>query len=121
MVRVLQRQRHSRERLLVADQPGWDTIADVRATTHADERTTQERQAYVAGLLTRLTERERQIVAARFGLNGHPAGRSLAEIAAELDLSKERVRQIALQALEKLRLAADPEDAEALIFSDSAS
>ena len=55
-----------------------------------------------------LTERERLIVAARFGLNGQPTGRSLAEIASELQLSKERVRQIALQALAKLRVAADP-------------
>jgi RNA polymerase sigma factor (sigma-70 family) len=118
MVRVLQRQRQSRERLFVAEQPSWDRIADVRPATANDERTNQERQSYVAGLMAQLSDRERQIVSARFGLNGHPSGRSLAEIADELDLSKERVRQIALQALEKLRLAADPRDAESLISSD---
>lgn len=50
-----------------------------------------------------LTEREREIIAARFGINGEPGDQSLATIALRIGLSKERVRQIAIQALEKLR------------------
>jgi RNA polymerase primary sigma factor len=108
MFRVLQRQRQSRERLLTAEQPGWETVADSRPATGSEEESCRQRKSYVAKLLETLTDRERLIVAARFGLNGQPTGRSLAEIAAELELSKERVRQIALQALAKLKVAADP-------------
>jgi RNA polymerase primary sigma factor len=52
-------------------------------------------------LLNRLTERERSVVAARFGFRGEE--RTLREVAAELGVSAERVRQIEEAALETLR------------------
>lgn len=52
-------------------------------------------------LLTRLTEREREVVSARFGL-GRPPER-LAEVGERLGVSAERVRQIEERALAKLR------------------
>jgi RNA polymerase primary sigma factor len=109
MVRVLQRQRQSREKSLGEEQPGWDTIPDTRSSSVEVEQHAAQHKVQVARLLTSLSERERLVVSARFGLNGQPTGQSLADIAAELDLSKERVRQIALQALDKLRAAADPQ------------
>ena len=54
-------------------------------------------------LLLSLSDRERAVVAARFGLEGHPHGQSLAIIASQVGLCKERVRQILSQALLKLR------------------
>jgi RNA polymerase sigma factor (sigma-70 family) len=57
-------------------------------------------------LLTVLSEREREIIAERFGLHGRPAGQSLAEISRRWNLSKERVRQISLKALELMRQSA---------------
>jgi RNA polymerase primary sigma factor len=56
-------------------------------------------------LLACLTERERRIIDARFGLVGEE--RTLREIAADLGVSAERVRQIEEIALGKLRLATD--------------
>lgn len=50
-----------------------------------------------------LTPREQGIIRERFGLNRERCGRTLLEISRELGLSKERVRQIQLQALRKLR------------------
>jgi RNA polymerase primary sigma factor len=51
--------------------------------------------------LSGLTERERQVIELRFGLTG-PAG-SRAEVAGQLGVSHERVRQLESQALQKLR------------------
>jgi RNA polymerase sigma factor (sigma-70 family) len=55
-------------------------------------------------LLSGLSERERAVLRARFGLDGHT--QSLREIAARLGVSAERVRQLENRALGKLRAAA---------------
>ena len=56
-------------------------------------------------LLEVLEPRERQVIAKRFGFEGGRA-RSLQQIGGEMNLSRERVRQIELKALKKLREAA---------------
>jgi RNA polymerase primary sigma factor len=56
------------------------------------------------GLLSRLTDREREVVGARFGFDA-PAEK-LAEVGERLGVSAERVRQIEERALAKLRSAA---------------
>lgn len=64
-------------------------------------------QAAVADLMQRaaniLDPRELQIVSLRFGLSGNPEGATLRELAEDLGLSKERIRQLQVKALEKLR------------------
>jgi RNA polymerase sigma factor (sigma-70 family) len=59
---------------------------------------------HLPAMLAELGEREHLVVAARFGLRG-PA-RTLSEVARELGVSAERVRQIEQRALDKLRAAA---------------
>jgi RNA polymerase nonessential primary-like sigma factor len=54
------------------------------------------------GWLAALRPRQQHVVERRFGLNGH-AVHSLAEIAVELGVSRERVRQIQEEALKRLR------------------
>lgn len=54
-------------------------------------------------LLSRLTDREREVVRARFGFDGEP--QTLAAVAERLGVSAERVRQIEERALAKLRRA----------------
>lgn len=60
------------------------------------------------GWLARLTPRQRLVVERRYGLAGH-AAQTLAEIAAELGLTRERVRQIQVEALVRLRRIGEAE------------
>ena len=67
----------------------------------------------VADLLSRadqlLDEREHKILVNRFGLGVEQSARTLREIAADLGISKERVRQLQMKALSKLKDLIDPE------------
>lgn len=55
-----------------------------------------------------LTERESMIVVRRFGLDESGNSQTLREIGEAIGISKERVRQILLQSVEKLALVAEP-------------
>ncbi|QBQ55107.1 RNA polymerase sigma factor RpoD [Nitrosococcus wardiae] len=59
-------------------------------------------QAGTQQLLATLTPREAQVVAMRFGI-GMDTDHTLGEVAQQFDLSRERIRQIEAQALNKLR------------------
>jgi RNA polymerase nonessential primary-like sigma factor len=76
---------------------------DSAAQTPADNLRTP-----VDALIGRLPQRQRQVLERRYGLNDH-AVQTLAEIAADLGLTRERVRQIQGEALARLRRLAAPE------------
>jgi len=64
-----------------------------------------------------LTDREQYVIMNRFGLVGPPIKKetkTLVQIGQELNLSKERIRQIELIALQKLRQSLSPEEFELL-------
>jgi RNA polymerase primary sigma factor len=52
--------------------------------------------------LSTLTEREQQIITMRYGLHGENA-KTLVEVSKHFDLTRERIRQIEIKTLEKLR------------------
>ncbi len=110
MLRMLRKQRALPELALTDELAGWQHIPDHHPPVR-DESTPIKHQSFVTRLILTLTERERQIVRARFGLDGEPAGQSLAEISLQMGLSKERIRQVAMKALEKMRLQAETEGA----------
>jgi RNA polymerase sigma factor (sigma-70 family) len=67
----------------------------------------------IARMAERLDEREQMVIAGRFGLSDSGGVvRTLRELAADLGLSKERVRQLQLAAVEKLRDLFDELDPE---------
>ncbi len=51
----------------------------------------------------RLTKREAMVIAMRFGLNGH-VEHTLEQVGRQLGVTRERVRQIEVKALRKLRM-----------------
>lgn len=75
------------------------------------------RQSLAQVIKDNLTKREQYIIMNRFGLVGPPIKKetkTLVQIGEELNLSKERIRQIELLALQKLRQSLSPEEFELL-------
>jgi RNA polymerase primary sigma factor len=66
------------------------------------EEVQSQRRSVVRRWLGRLDKRERRILASRYGIGGAPE-QTLTQIAQELGISKERVRQIAARAQAKIR------------------
>jgi RNA polymerase primary sigma factor len=56
----------------------------------------------LAAVIRTLTVREQQVLRERFGLGGRPV-RTLSELGSEISVTRERVRQLELSALRKLR------------------
>ncbi len=79
-----------------------DIISDLSAPTPFDVVSQSLLPAEIDRLLSPLDEREREILRLRYGLDrGEP--RTLEEVGAALDLTRERIRQIERTALSKLR------------------
>jgi RNA polymerase primary sigma factor len=79
-----------------------DFIQDRRAVSPANATVRAMLKDEMGSTLNTLTERERKILALRFGINdGSP--RTLEEVGNIFDVTRERVRQIEAKALKKLR------------------
>jgi len=79
-----------------------DLIADVRMEEPLEQVERGIHQEQLGRWLEHLTEQEREVLALRFGLDGQER-HTLAEIGRQLSVSRERVRQVELKALRKLR------------------
>jgi RNA polymerase primary sigma factor len=79
-----------------------DLVADPNQDRPDDRIDNELRAKAINSVLETLGEREKDVIIARFGLNGTRA-KTLEEIAAEYKLTKERIRQIEQAALHKLR------------------
>lgn len=81
-----------------------DIICDDRAINPLDMLSEKNMHGELDGLLSLLDERERRIIAERFGLDGRRA-LTLEEVGHDFGVTRERVRQLQNSALTKMRRA----------------
>ena len=80
-------------------------FGDIVATHEADveeEVVVGLSEHALRGAVEKLPDREKLVIKLRYGMNGDPDPKSLEQIGRELGLTRERVRQIETQALERL-------------------
>jgi len=88
------------------DQPaaGWslsEMVEDGRLKSPDEELVDQDSMVHIRGMLSTMDQREATVLRMRFGLEDHEP-RTLKEIGESLGLTRERVRQIETEALNKL-------------------
>jgi RNA polymerase primary sigma factor/RNA polymerase sigma factor len=96
-----------RERFCTSQSEMFSYTEDVRTDQYERESAQIQRESQVKRILDRLNEREREIVTARFGLiRGHEP-LTLTQVGAVMGVTKERIRQIQVRAMSRLREAAE--------------
>jgi len=90
----------------VNGEEGRSFLGDLIADSNSDEPLDKVEQSIhheqLGRWLTHLSEQEQHVLALRFGLNGNER-HTLAEIGRLMEVSRERVRQVELKAVRKLR------------------
>jgi RNA polymerase nonessential primary-like sigma factor len=86
-----------------ADKPLLDSIPDEGAADPMDFLQTNGIKGHLDEWLNRLNEKQREVVERRFGLHGYETS-TLEQVANELGVTRERVRQIQMEALRRLRM-----------------
>jgi RNA polymerase nonessential primary-like sigma factor len=84
------------------ERPLLDVIPDENNTDPSSILQDESVMKHLDSWLDELDEKQRDVVVRRFGLRNHPRG-TLEEVGLELGVTRERVRQIQMDALRKLR------------------
>jgi RNA polymerase nonessential primary-like sigma factor len=98
------------ERVVSVDAPAMtgqdhsiiDAVVDDAGSAPAEVRQSDEVREAISAWLHMLNVRQQEVIARRFGFYGHECG-TLEEVGRQIGLTRERVRQIQLEALERLR------------------
>jgi RNA polymerase nonessential primary-like sigma factor len=86
----------------IPDLTVGDSIADEQTVRPEDVIARNETERQVAGWVAQLTDKQRLVIERRYGFNGQEVS-TLADLAEELGVTRERVRQIQNAALAQLR------------------
>ncbi len=86
-----------------ADKPLLETISDVKSEDPADKIQSDKISSNLDTWLSKLNEKQREVVERRFGLHGYEIS-TLEQVARELGVTRERVRQIQMDGLKRLRI-----------------
>src|SRR5690554_4743622 len=84
------------------DKTLLDTLSDDKPNDPCELLLDDDLSACIDQWLSDLTEKQREVVVRRFGLRGHESC-TLEEVGREIGLTRERVRQIQVEALKRLR------------------
>lgn len=101
-----------RDRFRTSQDELFTTKQDVRSDEVGQESAQRVREQQVERILSRLDERERQIIVSRFGLDHNREPLTLKEVGSEMGVTKERIRQLEARALDKARMAAEEDHVE---------
>lgn len=86
-----------------SDQVLLDTLADTQALNPSDILQGEDLSNSIDLWLGDLSSKQREVVVRRFGLRGHEPA-TLEEVGREIGLTRERVRQIQVEALKSMRV-----------------
>ncbi len=85
-----------------SDRSILDTVPDVRQANPAEQLQDSDLRSNIDHWLSELSEKQREVISRRFGLRGYEMS-TLEEVGHEIGLTRERVRQIQVEALKRLR------------------
>lgn len=85
------------------DRSLLDAIADERTLDPEKAQQREDLQSLIESWLNELNDKQREVVERRFGLNGREIS-TLEEVGADIGVTRERVRQIQVEALKRLRV-----------------
>ncbi len=84
------------------DKPLVESITDTKSLSPSDALQEKGIQDNISGWLMQLSEKQREVICRRYGLCGYENS-TLEQVAQELGVTRERVRQIQMDALKRLK------------------
>ena len=100
--RSVPKERYQLDRFSTGHDEVLDIAASLRSYDPSEDNPNEMRES-INAMLAHLTERERIILIDHYGLDQHNPSKTFDQLGKTLGISKERVRQIEIQALSKLR------------------
>jgi RNA polymerase primary sigma factor len=104
--RSIPEEKRRRERYVTGHEEMFDVAPDTRSDEQELVASVEQSRNRVNRLLQYLDPRERQIIQMRAGLDNYSEGMTLEEIGQQLGITKERVRQLNVRIMNKLRTIA---------------
>jgi RNA polymerase primary sigma factor len=101
--RSIPEEMHRRERYVTGHEELFEAAPDTRSDEQEQVASAVQAANRVNRLLEYLDPRERQIIRMRAGLDDHSRAMTLEEIGKQLGITKERVRQLNVRIMNKLR------------------
>jgi RNA polymerase sigma factor (sigma-70 family) len=110
--RSIPEEKNRRERYVTGKEEFFDAAPDTRTDEQEIVAAAEQASHKVNRLLETLDPREREIIRLRAGLDNNAEGMTLEKIGEKLGITKERVRQLNVRAMKKLRSLVDTQKEE---------
>ncbi len=105
--RSIPEEKHRRERYVTGHEELFEVAPDTRTDEQECLASAEQATHKVNRLLDLLDPREREIIRMRAGLDNNSEGMTLEKIGEKLGITKERVRQLNVRAMKKMRSVAE--------------